>query len=385
MANRHSTSRFSRMACNAIRTGFGAGAARSRFPIRRRATATALPLEDSSFWFAHRNACLLALFQRFPTRGPFFDIGGGNGFVAAALQSEGGLPVVLVEPGADGVRHAQARGLRTVVQATLKEARFRDGSLPAIGFFDVLEHIEDEQGFLGEVRRCLAADGRIYLTVPAGRWLWSDADVQAGHFRRYTFAGLRRALERAGFRPLFVSKMFSPLPLPLFLCRSLPSLFGHRQQPARSYSRQHRPRDGRSWSVSGVGKLARLARGRSIPCGTSCLAVAELSSYKPKSFSMSTSDATRSSISVVVPVYNSELTLPELVKRLQPVLAGAGTRIRTGAGQRRQPGSKLESHSGTVAFLPLGPRHQPDAKLRAAQCAALRYSGRPVRHPGDDG
>jgi len=84
---------------------------------------TCYALEDGSFWFAHRNACLLALFQRFPTSGPFFDIGGGNGFVAAALQSERGIPVVLVEPGADGVRHAQARGLRTVAQATLKEAQ----------------------------------------------------------------------------------------------------------------------------------------------------------------------------------------------------------------------------------------------------------------------
>src|SRR5208282_2037948 len=77
-------------------------------------------LEDSSFWFAHRNACLMALLRQFPTIGPFFDIGGGNGFVAAALQSEGGLPVVLVEPGSDGIRHAQARGLHNVVHATLK-------------------------------------------------------------------------------------------------------------------------------------------------------------------------------------------------------------------------------------------------------------------------
>jgi SAM-dependent methyltransferase len=239
-------------------------------------------LEDDSFWFTHRNACLLALLRRFPACGPFFDIGGGNGFVAAALQSEGGLPVVLVEPGADGIRHAQARGLRAVVHATLKEARFRDSSLPAIGFFDVLEHIEDEQGFLGEIRRCLAANGRIYLTVPVGHWLWSDADVQAGHFRRYTLASLRWALERAGFRPLFISRIFSPLSLPLFLCRSLPSLFGHRQQPAQSYSSQHRPRGRTLMDRVWHWELARLASRRSIPCGTSCLAVAELASYKPK-------------------------------------------------------------------------------------------------------
>lgn len=235
-------------------------------------------LEERSFWFAHRNACLLALLKRFPTAGPFFDIGGGNGFVSAALQSAGGLPVVLVEPGPDGARNAQARGLRSVVQATLKEARFRPGSLPAIGFFDVLEHIEDEQGFLREVRRCLATGGRVYLTVPAGRWLWSDADVQAGHFRRYTSSSLRRALERAGFRPLFVSKMFSPLPLPLFLCRSLPSLFGHRPQPTRSYSSQHESRGRGVMERLWAWELARLARGQSIPCGTSCLAVAEPSS-----------------------------------------------------------------------------------------------------------
>jgi SAM-dependent methyltransferase len=234
-------------------------------------------LEDNSFWFAHRNACLSALLRRFPTAGPFFDIGGGNGFVAAAIESVG-VPVVLVEPGADGVRHAQARGLRNVVQATLKEARFRDGSLPAIGLFDVVEHIDDEQTFLREIRRCLAPGGRIYLSVPAGRWLWSDDDVQAGHFRRYTCASLREALERAGFRPLLLSKMFLPLPLPLFLCRSLPSLFGRRRLPARSYSGLHRPRGRTLMDRVWQWEQSRLARGQSVPCGTSCLAVAELAS-----------------------------------------------------------------------------------------------------------
>lgn len=233
-------------------------------------------LEDSSFWFAHRNLCIRSLLKRFPTAGPFFDIGGGNGFVAAGVEAAG-LPVVLVEPGEFGVCHARERGIGNIVHATLNEARFRAGSLPAVGFFDVLEHVEDEQAFLREVRRCLAPGGRIYLTVPAGRWLWSDEDTRAGHFRRYTRASLRAALERAGFRTLFVSKFFSPLPLPVFLCRTLPSLLGRHRLPAQNYSTVHRSRGRMVMDCIWRWEQARLARGQGVPCGTSCLAVAELS------------------------------------------------------------------------------------------------------------
>lgn len=44
-------------------------------------------LEDSSFWFTHRNACLTVMLDRFPTSGPFFDVGGGNGCDAAAVRA----------------------------------------------------------------------------------------------------------------------------------------------------------------------------------------------------------------------------------------------------------------------------------------------------------
>ncbi len=43
----------------------------------------------------------------------------------------------------------------------------------AIGLFDVLEHIENEAGFLKQLREVLKTGGRLYLTVPAFRWLWS--------------------------------------------------------------------------------------------------------------------------------------------------------------------------------------------------------------------
>ena len=100
-----------------------------------------------------------------------------------------------------------------------------------------------------------------FTQVPAGRWLWLDADVQAGHFRRYTFAGLRQALHRAGFRPLFLSKIFSPLPLPLFLADTLPSLFGHRRQVTVPELFQSASTRGRIWmEPAWLWEAGRLAR-----------------------------------------------------------------------------------------------------------------------------
>lgn len=235
--------------------------------------ATCFALERESFWFRHRNACLLALMRRLPPAGTLFDIGGGNGFVAVALANAG-YPVALVEPGADGVRHARQRGLPLIIHATLKQARFRTAVLPSAGLFDVLEHVEDDLGFLREIHRCLEPGGRLYLTVPACPWLWSHDDVAAGHFRRYTLDGLLRTLAAAHFAPLFASYFFSILPLPLFALRSVPSLFGRRALPAASYRKLHRERSTLSeafWQA----EARAIARGRRIPIGTSCLVAAE--------------------------------------------------------------------------------------------------------------
>ena len=65
-------------------------------------------VEDASYWFEHRNRIIINAIRLFPPQGWLADIGGGNGFVAQALQREG-FEVVLIEPGKDGIRMAQAR------------------------------------------------------------------------------------------------------------------------------------------------------------------------------------------------------------------------------------------------------------------------------------
>jgi SAM-dependent methyltransferase len=233
-------------------------------------------LEERSFWFRHRSACVLALVNRFVPPGTIYDIGGGNGLVARALI-DGGFDTVLVEPGEAGARNARRRAIQTVICATLATAKFEAAALPAAGIFDVLEHIEDEEGFLNELHRCLSPQGRLYLTVPAFGWLWSDDDVRAGHFRRYTLKSLITSIRRAGFTPLYATYFFTLLPVPLFLLRSVPSLFGRRGLAPQGYGRLHQSRGRTLTEPVWARELRRIEQGRMIPFGSSCLLAAEKS------------------------------------------------------------------------------------------------------------
>ncbi|MFM7108743.1 MAG: class I SAM-dependent methyltransferase [Planctomycetaceae bacterium] len=230
-------------------------------------------VEDESYWFAHRNACILEVLRLHPPPGVVYDIGGGNGFVALALE-RAGHRTVLVEPG-PGARNAKARGVARVVHATLEDAGFEDGSLDAAGAFDVVEHVEHDDAFVAVIRRLLRPGGRFYGTVPALRGLWSAADVRAGHFRRYSRASLAALLRRGGLEVEFMSPIFSWLVLPIVLRRTLPSLAGGRAGPAVLEDDHELPallapavRRCHAWEAG------RLARRSALPFGTSLVWVA---------------------------------------------------------------------------------------------------------------
>jgi len=234
-------------------------------------------IEDRSFWFQHRNACIVELVKKFPPRGngPIYDVGGGNGFVAKGLI-DAGWDVVLVEPGPAGARNAKKRGVRHVVCATTQAAGFGEGGMSAIGAFDVVEHIDDDNAFLRHLWGLLEPGGMLYLTVPAYQWLWSQHDVVAGHFRRYTLGDLREKLDLAGFSWCFGSYFFRVLPLSVFLLRSLPFRLGLRSAVvgADKAERAHGTREGLMVQVI-RGLLASeksfIARRRPMKVGGSCL------------------------------------------------------------------------------------------------------------------
>jgi SAM-dependent methyltransferase len=236
-------------------------------------------LEDASFWFKHRDAVLLGALGGHPPSGPLFDIGGGNGYVTRTL-CDAGYDAVLVEPGPEGVHNARARGLPDVICSGLESAGFATSTLPAIGLFDVLEHVRHEDSFLETVRRVLQPGGRVYITAPAHAWLWSDADIGAQHHRRYTVDSLCSTLSRAGLKVEYSTYFFSFLILPILALRTLPHRL-RRGPPRRSLQqralREHQPAGKVIHApLQALANLesAAVRRRRRIPIGASCLAVA---------------------------------------------------------------------------------------------------------------
>jgi 2-polyprenyl-3-methyl-5-hydroxy-6-metoxy-1,4-benzoquinol methylase len=235
-------------------------------------------LEDNSFWFRHRNHCIIEILKQFPPNGRLYDVGGGNGVVTKALE-ENGIETVLVEPSGYSVDNAKKRGVKNVICSTLEGAAFQPNTLPAVGLFDVIEHIQHPKDFLKSIFELLKPDGRLFLTAPAYRSLWSKDDVLSGHFNRYKVKGLRKILMEVGFCIDFATYLFLVLPLPIFMIRSLPSKLGliSSTEWVGRLKRQHSSRGGITEKMLKKVfnfEVNRIKKKKPLPVGSSCLIVA---------------------------------------------------------------------------------------------------------------
>ncbi len=232
-------------------------------------------IEDNSFWFKHRNNCLVEVVKKYPPKGVFFDIGGGNGFVAKALGNAG-FEIILVEPGEAGCVNARKRQVKNIICATLEDAGLEKNTLPGVGVFDVVEHFDDDLGLLKSINDYLVKDGLIYITVPAYHLLWSNIDNESGHHHRYTISSMSEKLKKTGFEVLYSTYIFSILPLPIFLFRTIPSKIGLNKKPLdlAKNTNEHKsenPVVSKIWEW----ELGKIKANKRIPMGGSCLIVAK--------------------------------------------------------------------------------------------------------------
>ena len=86
-----------------------------------------------------------------------------------------------------------------VIRASLPDGiPFKNEVFDLITLLDVLEHLEKDLETLRQLREKLKPGGRMLITVPAYRHLWSGHDVVHHHKRRYLKNQLRELMEESG-------------------------------------------------------------------------------------------------------------------------------------------------------------------------------------------
>ena len=153
-----------------------------------------------------------------------WEIGAGHGNMAIPL-AEQGIATIPIEPLYSGARVLSSKGFHSYAQ-TLDQLNLPDNCLGAVGIFDVLEHLPNPEMVLREIYRVLKPGGVLLTSVPAYQWLFSDFDLQIGHFRRYSRKSLLNLLNSSNFTETKISNLFFIFVAPAFILRRLPFLLG---------------------------------------------------------------------------------------------------------------------------------------------------------------
>lgn len=157
-------------------------------------------LDQTHWWYVARRRILSDVVGRIirpPKDSRILEIGCGTGHNFGMLGAFGTVDGLEVDPAARQI--ASERLGRPVGSSSLPELEgIADASYDLIALLDVLEHVQADVDSLVTIRAKLKPGGRILLTVPANRWMWSAHDTVHHHFRRYNGKDLKRVIGAAG-------------------------------------------------------------------------------------------------------------------------------------------------------------------------------------------
>jgi SAM-dependent methyltransferase len=226
--------------------------------------------DQSHWWFLARRSIIARMIERrahTPKDARVLEIGCGTGHNFGMLGQFGTVDALEIDDTARAL--ASERLGRPVINAPLPALPgIADDSYDLVALLDVLEHIEDDQAALQGIKAKLRPGGRIIVTVPANKWMWSAHDVEHHHFRRYAQGDLETVVAKAGLTVEHVSH-FNTVLFPLIaLVRLVGKLTG------KESADDGQPPAPLNAILRGLFGLERHAAGRvSLPFGVSLIAV----------------------------------------------------------------------------------------------------------------
>lgn len=173
-------------------------------------------LDSDHWWFVARRDILENLIERVvqpPKDARILEVGCGTGHNLAMLSKFGRVEATEMDKTARSL--ASKRLGRAVTDAALPDlSAWPADHFDLVALLDVLEHVPDDRSALTSIRERLKPGGKLLVTVPANKWMWSAHDVAHHHHRRYGKDELRRVSSECGFAVDLLSP-FNSLLFPL--------------------------------------------------------------------------------------------------------------------------------------------------------------------------
>jgi len=248
-----------------------------KFRMKREEIARLYEFEKTYWWHVGRRYIIKRILEKYLNNvhdNEILDIGCGTGENIRLLKDYG--HVVGMDSSREAIEICRENGLNDVFHSSnINEIGLHNKCFDIITAFDVLEHLDDDVEFLKEIKQYLMPGGRLILSVPAYRFLWSEHDEVLHHRRRYMASELHEKVTRAGYTTIKRSYV---------ICFSFPLIMGYRLFRGifpRKYGKE------RSSYVILPSFLNRffifllkieswLLRGMDLPIGTSVMLVAEI-------------------------------------------------------------------------------------------------------------
>ena len=166
-------------------------------------------LEQRYWWFVGVRAMvrgLLSLTAGNRSLGKVLDLGCGTGALLDQLR-DCSAELWGLDVSQEGLKFCAIRGHKKLVLADATRIPFRQNYFDVITAIGLIEHLEDDQLFLDEVRRLLKPNGMLILLTSSFPYLWSMHDTANEHKRRYYLRELNRQINDVGFQTIRFSHL----------------------------------------------------------------------------------------------------------------------------------------------------------------------------------
>lgn len=192
-------------------------------------------LEDTHWWFRARREIIVDRFLRILPAGreqKIVEIGCGTGGNIRKLAEF--YNVMGIDVSSQAIRYATKKIKAPVMFGDFKDIlREHWTQIDGVLLADVLEHVNDDREFLGDIIAALKPGTLLVITVPALRFLWSRHDSALGHLRRYQKSDFRALWRGLPVREHF-SSYFNALLFPLIALARLLMRRNKSQNPDKS-------------------------------------------------------------------------------------------------------------------------------------------------------